>query len=154
MFFQDCYKRGVFEVSQDPIIIPQAAYNTAYNNYVPSRRQPVPLHPRHRRPSSPSTAAGVLQPVVTLPLEMKAMHDEMGGVYDLQFGRMSGMLGLTNPTSRKRLPLPYSYSSPPTDVVKALKTSPQRLSDPWRRHADLENLPQRRRHPRHPRPPV
>jgi len=25
-------KRGVFEVSQDPIIIPQAAYNSAYNN--------------------------------------------------------------------------------------------------------------------------
>ena len=25
------------------------------------------------------------------------MHDEMGGVYDTLFGRMSGMLGLSNP---------------------------------------------------------
>ena len=49
---------------------------------------------------------------------MKAMHDEMGGVYDTGFGRMSGMLGLTNPTSALGFILPFPFSSPPTDVVK------------------------------------
>ncbi len=46
------------------------------------------------------------------------MHDEMGGVYDTGFGRMSGMLGLTNPTSALGFILPFPFSSPPTDVVK------------------------------------
>ena len=46
------------------------------------------------------------------------MHDEMGGVYDTGFGRMSGMLGLTNPSSALGFILPFPYSSPPTDVVK------------------------------------
>ena len=49
---------------------------------------------------------------------MKAMHDEMGGVYDTGFGRMSGMLGLTNPNSALGFILPFPFSSPPTDVVK------------------------------------
>ncbi len=49
---------------------------------------------------------------------MKAMHDEMGGVYDTGFGRMSGMLGLTNPNSALGFILPFPFSSPPTDVVQ------------------------------------
>ena len=58
------------------------------------------------------------------------MHDEMGGVYDTQFGRMSGMLGLTDPTPTTAAPfLAYSYASPPTDVhlgaqAKVLNTLP------------------------------
>jgi hypothetical protein len=48
---------------------------------------------------------------------MKAMHDEMGGVYDTLFGRMSGMLGLTNPLSPVHVLIPYGYASPPTDLV-------------------------------------
>jgi hypothetical protein len=46
---------------------------------------------------------------------MKAMHDEMGGVYDTQFGRMSGMLGLTLQEGSGVL-APYNYASPPTDI--------------------------------------
>ena len=48
---------------------------------------------------------------------MKGMHDEMGGVYDTQFGRMSGMLGLTNPLSAAHILTPYNYASPPTDIL-------------------------------------
>jgi len=48
---------------------------------------------------------------------MKAMHDEMGGVYDTEFGRMSGMLGLSLPTSPVHVLVPYGYSAPPTDIV-------------------------------------
>ena len=36
VFAKTATKRGVFEVSQDPIIIPQAAYNSAYNNTFPA----------------------------------------------------------------------------------------------------------------------
>jgi FtsP/CotA-like multicopper oxidase with cupredoxin domain len=126
-------KRGVFEVSQDPIIIPQAAYNSAYDAIVANPAIPV-LHPIAGFPSTakgqyvqiadaqktfqPINADGVLQPAVTIPLEFKAMHDEMGGVYDTQFGRMSGMLGLASQTSPIHTLIPYGYSSPPVDIIK------------------------------------
>jgi len=56
---------------------------------------------------------------------MKGMHDEMGGVYDTLFGRMSGMLGLSNPLSPIHVLIPYGYASPPTDVVRgSLEGSP------------------------------
>jgi hypothetical protein len=119
-------KRGVFEVTQDPIIIPQAAYNSAYNNTFPATAaaQFVQIADTAKT-FQPINEAGVLQPAVTLPMQMKAMHDEMGGVYDTQFGRMSGMLGLSNPNSAVNLLLPYGYASPPSDVVRgSLEASP------------------------------
>jgi hypothetical protein len=119
VFAKTASKRGVFEVTQDPIIIPQAAYNSAYNNSFPTSAaaQYVQIADTAKT-FQPIDATGALQPAVTMPLEMKAMHDEMGGVYDTQFGRMAGMLGLTNPQSPVHVLIPYGYSSPPTDLVK------------------------------------
>jgi len=117
-------KRGVFEVSQDPTIIPQAAYSSAYNTSMPSGASQYVLNigdvQKTFQPLGYDSVANTwnLQPAVTIPFEMKAMHDEMGGVYDTQFGRMSGMLGLTNPNSALGFILPFPFSSPPTDVVK------------------------------------
>jgi FtsP/CotA-like multicopper oxidase with cupredoxin domain len=116
-------KRGVFEVSQDPIIIPQAAYSTAYNptTAFPTDASQYILSPgdftKTFQPLAyDSTAkAWSLSPALTMPLELKAMHDEMGGVYDTMFGRMSGMLGITNPAFPGVIP--YPFSSPPTDIV-------------------------------------
>jgi FtsP/CotA-like multicopper oxidase with cupredoxin domain len=124
VFAKAAGKRGVFEVSQDPIIIPQAAYNSAYNQTFPTGASQYILSvadkQKNFQPIGYDSAANAwnLQPAVTIPLEMKAMHDEMGGVYDTQFGRMSGMLGLSNPNSVVHLLIPYPFSSPPTDVVK------------------------------------
>jgi hypothetical protein len=119
VFAKTATKRGVFEVSQDPIIIPQAAYNSAYDSIFPATaaKQYIQIAETSKT-FQPINEAGVLQPAVTLPLEMKAMHDEMGGVYDTLFGRMSGMLGLSNPLSPVHVLIPYSLASPPTDIVK------------------------------------
>jgi FtsP/CotA-like multicopper oxidase with cupredoxin domain len=117
-------KRGVFEVSQDPILVPQTAYNSAYNQTFPTGASQYILGigdmQKTFQPLGYDSVADAwnLQPAVTIPLEMKAMHDEMGGVYDTGFGRMSGMLGLTNPNSALGFILPFPYSSPPTDIVK------------------------------------
>jgi len=120
VFAKTATKRGVFEVSQDPIIIPQAAYGSAYNNATfPSDASQYILDLGvTAKTFQPIDQNGALQPAVTIPLEMKAMHDEMGGVYDTMFGRMSGMLGLTNPTSPVHVLIPYPFSGPPTDIVK------------------------------------
>ncbi len=118
VFEKTAAKRGVFEVSQEPIIIPQADYNSAYNNAFPSTAAEQFIQIADTaKVFQPIDETGTLQPATTLPLEMKAMHDEMGGVYDTQFGRMSGMLGLSNPLSPVHVLIPYGYASPPTDVV-------------------------------------
>jgi len=112
-------KPGVFEVSQDPIIVPQAAYNSAYANSFTATAsgQYVQLADTSKTfsPINIADVSGPVMPPVTLPLEMKAMHDEMGGVYDTLFGRMSGMLGLTLPSGSGVL-APYGFASPPTDI--------------------------------------
>jgi len=119
VFAKTATKRGVFEVSQDPIIIPQAAYNSAYNNKFPSTAAKQYFQIADTQKTfQPINEAGVLQPAVTLPLEMKAMHDEMGGVYDTLFGRMSGMLGLSLQNSPNHVLIPYGLAAPPTDLVK------------------------------------
>ena len=110
-------KRGVFEATQDPIIIPQAAYNSAYNNTFTTTSPGQFFQVGDTQKTfQPISADGVLQPALTMPLEMKAMHDEMGGVYDTQFGRMSGMLGLSLPTSPVHVLIPYGYAAPPTEI--------------------------------------
>ncbi len=119
VFAKTATKRGVFEVSQDPIIIPQAAFNSAYNNTFPSTAADQFIQIADTQKTfQPIDENGILQPAVTLPLEMKAMHDEMGGVYDTLFGRMSGMLGLSLPNSPNHVLIPYGLASPPTDLVK------------------------------------
>jgi FtsP/CotA-like multicopper oxidase with cupredoxin domain len=119
VFAKTASKRGVFEVSQDPIIIPQTEYNSAYNASFPTTaaEQYIQIADTSKT-FRPINENGVLQDPVTLPLQMKAMHDEMGGVYDTLFGRMSGMLGLSLPASPIHVLIPYGLASPPTDLVK------------------------------------
>jgi len=115
-------KRGVFEVSHDPVIIPQAAYNSAYNvTYLPTdaARAYVQLN-EFSKNFQPIDANGVLQPPVTLPIEPKALQDEMGEVYDTDYGRMSGMLGLEFPitSSNNAQFVVYPYASPPVEMIR------------------------------------
>jgi FtsP/CotA-like multicopper oxidase with cupredoxin domain len=119
VFKKTASKSGVFEKSQDPIILPQAAYNSAYNNTFTSTASGQYFQIADTQKTfKPINADGSLQATaISFPLEMKAMHDEMGGVYDTQFGRMSGMLGLSNPKPGAGFLLPYGYASPPTDIV-------------------------------------
>ena len=122
----------------------------------PSRRTPASTSrsPTRRRPSSRSTWTAFWQPRRSrCRLQMKAMHDEMGGVYDTQFGRMSGMLGLSLLNSPNHVLVPYGLASPPTDLVKgSLEDAAHRRHA--RRDPDLADLPQRRGHPHHPHAPV
>jgi PKD repeat protein/FtsP/CotA-like multicopper oxidase with cupredoxin domain len=104
-------KRGVFESTQPPIIIPQIAYNSAYNaNITVNNFARIADHFKN------FTALSGVQFNITF--QPKALHDEMGAVYD-EYGRMSGMLGLEVPsrTSVTSQFMPFGYASPPTDVL-------------------------------------
>jgi FtsP/CotA-like multicopper oxidase with cupredoxin domain len=120
-------KKGVFEVSQDTIIIPQAAYKSAYdiddaNLPADIQSQYVQLH-EFSKTFRPINKDGVLLAPATLQIEPKALQDEMGEVYDLGYGRMSGMLGLEFPVTSSNFNqfVVYGFASPPVEVIKGTK---------------------------------
>jgi len=105
-------KRGVFELSQDPIIVPNSGYNSAYN-----KSFPVDTFVRiHENSKTFQTVSGL---TLTLPLEPKAIQDEMGEAYDIEYGRMSGFLGLELPRTAAGAQnfILYPYASPPVEII-------------------------------------
>ncbi|MHB0877803.1 MAG: hypothetical protein ACYC5O_17335, partial [Anaerolineae bacterium] len=60
---------------------------------------------------------------LTVPLEPKALQDEMGEAYDTTYGRMSGMMGLELPSSVSGVQnfMLYPYSSPPVELITDCK---------------------------------
>lgn len=115
-------KRGVFEASQDLIIIPQAAYNSAYNvtNLPEDAASAYVQLNEFSKTFKPIDVNGSLLDSVTLPIEPKALQDEMGEVYDMQYGRMSGMLGLEFPVTSSNFNqfVVYGYPSPPVEIIR------------------------------------
>ena len=131
VFAKTDIKRGVFEASQDTIIIPQAAYNSAYNvtNLPEDAASAYVQLNEFSKTFQPIDENGVLQPPVTLHIEPKALQDEMGEVYDTGYGRMSGMLGLEFPVTSSNFSqfVVYGYASPPVEIIKGtanLNTTP------------------------------
>ncbi len=111
-FAKTATKRGVFEVSQEPIIIPQAGYNSAYNGTFPA-------DPYVRQFETSKTFNTVSGASVTVPFEPKAIQDEMGEAFDTLYGRMAAMLGLELPFTAVGAQnfMMYGYASPPVDVI-------------------------------------
>jgi parallel beta-helix repeat protein len=105
-------KPGVFESSQDPIIVPQAAYNSAYGMTF--------AEDTYARIADESlTFETIAGETLTIQMEPKAIQDEMGEAFETDYGRMSGMLGLEIPftaAGNQNFVL-YGYPSPPVDIV-------------------------------------
>jgi parallel beta-helix repeat protein len=111
-------KRGVFESSQDTIIVPQAAYNSAYDMSFPDDTY-------GRIMDNGLTFQTMSGTTLTIPFEMKAIQDEMGEAFDTDYGRMSGMLGLELPMLGGGVQnfMLYGFPSPPVDVVAVSLTA-------------------------------
>ena len=108
-------KPSVFEASQPDIIVPQAAYASAYGNSYTSPTDATQYAKITDRAMT-FTPMGSTTPV-TVNFEEKAIHDEMGASYDIEFGRMSGNLGLELPGTNNlnQNIILYGYASPPVD---------------------------------------
>ena len=107
-------KKGVFEASQDEIIVPQAEYNSAYD------RGDLAADPYVRIFENSKTFQTLDGSTVTIPFESKAIQDEMGEAFETDYGRMSGLLGLEVPftgAGNQNLIL-YPFASPPVDIIK------------------------------------
>ncbi len=107
---------GVFESGQHPIIVGQQAYNSAYGTSFRSLDGLVRIYEKSK--TFPILAGGVL----TFPLQPKMIQDEMGEAFDLEYGRMSGFLGVETPDAQAGLQnmILYPYSSPPTEIIKGV----------------------------------
>ena len=125
VFAKKTGKRGVFESTQPKIIVPQAAYDSAYNKTFTFdvTKQYVQLY------EFSHTFQNMSGSTLTIPLEPKAIHDEMNAAYEPEYGRMSGLFGLelqpTNALAQNFML--YGYASPPVEVTKDSMTP---LSEP------------------------
>lgn len=103
---------GAFAASQDKIIVPEARYNSAYNGN-------FPVDTATRIGDTSKTFTTVSGATLTIPLEPKAIQDEMGEAFDPTYGRMSAALGLEmagTGAQNQNFTL-YPYPSPPTDIL-------------------------------------
>jgi FtsP/CotA-like multicopper oxidase with cupredoxin domain len=130
---------GVFESGQNPIIVGQAAYNSAYgSNFVGSGWCSSPTTPTARcdgmaRIQEGSQPGDKLKfdtlgpnkdgtgPQLQIPFEPKAIHDEMNSANFDEFGRMTANLGLEAPgaTPLTQNIILYPYVNPATEILDA-----------------------------------
>ena len=118
---------GVFESSQNPIIVAQGAYNSAYGTHF---RTTAPFDGYVRITDGSLTfktlQGGVTGASMTMPLQMKAMHDEQGAAFDPVYGRMSGELGLEDPAALAGAQNVYLYpfTNPATEKFNGIELPP------------------------------
>lgn len=112
---------GVFESSQLPIHVPDERYASAYNNLTFPQNQFVGIFQNeHVFKRLDGTTA-------TMPLEPKAIQDETSEVWDFEYGRMAGKLGLEMPRTNAGNAnfILYSFFDPVTEhLVDADPLSP------------------------------
>ena len=174
---------GVFESSQHPIIVGQQAYNSAYGtsfsggsdcNAVGSTLQICDGFVRVNDTAQfgfntlkkPTTKT-------TLPLQPKAIHDEMNATTFDEFGRMQANLGVEAqpPTPGLQNVTLYPFVNPVTEIINGTNlpkndvfydangnpvddVKMQPMSTRRRRHPDLARHAQRRGHAPDPLPPL
>ncbi len=119
---------GVFESSQNPIIVGQGAYNSAYGTIVPQHRPVRRVRPHDRRGAQLQDARQRCRAgdPITIPFQFKAMHDEQGAAFDPVYGRMSGELGLEDPnalTGAQNVYL-YPFINPSTESFNGIELPP------------------------------
>lgn len=105
---------SIFELTQEPIIVPFADYNNAYG------RTDLPADNYIRINQHSHDFVGLDGTPHSIYLEPKALQDEMGEVFD-PYGRMMVMLGLEVPFTapgNQNFVL-YPFVSPPVDVLGA-----------------------------------
>jgi FtsP/CotA-like multicopper oxidase with cupredoxin domain/uncharacterized protein YcfL len=124
---------GVFESSQHPIIVGQAAYNSAYgSSFSPaSNCNPVPNMPNPafqicdgfvRVNDTMGFGFNTLKAQTTkmlMPLQSKAIHDEMNATIFDEFGRMQANLGveMQPATAATQNGIFYPYVNPSTELI-------------------------------------
>jgi FtsP/CotA-like multicopper oxidase with cupredoxin domain len=116
--------QGVFESSQHPIIVGQGPYNSAYGTAFQDAGPRAGLVQIYDEFLDFDTLAGV---PLRMPLERKAIQDEMGEAFEKEYGRMSGNLGLETPNAQAGLQqnlILYPYVNPASEIFGGIVLPP------------------------------
>ena len=125
---------GVFESGQNPTIVGQAAYNSAYgSDFVGTGNCSSPTNPSARcdgfarinqQGNMPFTFDTLSGNQVTIPLQPKAIHDETNAAAFDPFGRMMGQLGVEAPGATPLLQniILEPFVNPATEILDATGT--------------------------------
>ncbi|MFZ2197831.1 MAG: multicopper oxidase domain-containing protein [Thermodesulfovibrionales bacterium] len=118
---------GVFASSQDPIVVGQKGYNSAYNMTFPSTWPNWGVSRISDGTISFVQTDGNL--VTNYPMKPKAIHDEMGATFD-DYGRMSAKLGLEMPFTNAAIAnfILQNYVDPPTEIIPVGATQIWRIT--------------------------
>jgi len=108
---------GVFQSSQDQIIVGQTGYNSAYNTTFPSTWPNWGVSRISDGAISFQMVDGTI--VSDMPMRPKAIQDEMGETFD-DYGRMSAKLGLEAPFTNAAIAnfILQNYVDPATEIVR------------------------------------
>ncbi len=104
--------QGVFAASQDPIIVPQAPYNSAYNGTFPADTS---AYGRIFSNSMTFTPLGATVPT-TLALQPKAIQE----LFETDYGRMNSTLGVELPftNANNQTTVPMGFREPATEILQ------------------------------------
>lgn len=115
-----------FKTSQEPIIVPQAAYNNVYGTSVSdalgSTMSSISGSELSYGPlnlDANGIATGLLDPGITLSFQPKSIIED----WTVDYGRMNAMLGVEMPhtTAINQTSIPQGYIDPATELVKISK---------------------------------
>ncbi|MCX6081565.1 MAG: multicopper oxidase domain-containing protein [Chloroflexi bacterium] len=115
---------GVFESSEDPIVVGQGAYNSAYGT---TFRTLAPRDGFARINDMSLTfntlLNGALGATMTMPFENKGIHDEMNSAVFDEYGRMSANMGLEAPgaTPLTQNIILYPYINPASEIINGIE---------------------------------
>ena len=112
---------GVFETSQNPIIVGQGAYNSAYGTSFQNNGPYAGLVQIFDASFTFNTLSGNQ---LTMELERKAIQDEMGEAFDPEYGRMSGSFGVEVPNTQagtQQNLILYPYVNPATEILDGIE---------------------------------
>lgn len=122
---------GVFESGQHPIIVGQGAYNSAYGTAFQNNGpeaglvQIFDMSLTFRPLVEPINGAGYQMSPSTLSINLKPkmIQDEMGEAFELEYGRMSGFLGVETPNAQAGLQnmILHGYTFPPDEILDGIE---------------------------------
>ena len=107
-----------FKTSQEPIIVPQSAYNNTYPNQATDAlgRDLSRISDTSLTYQPYNFGTGGFDPAVTLEMEPKTIIED----WTMSWGRMNALLGTEVPhtTAINQTSIPQAFVDPPTEIVK------------------------------------
>ena len=111
---------GVFESGQNPIIVGQSAYNSAYGTSFTNSDGLVQIY------DTSLNFKTLLDATLSMSLRGKMIQDEMGEAFENEYGRMSGFLGVETPNAQAGLQnmILHPYVYPPDEIIDGIELPP------------------------------